>query len=318
MKDKRLRSAAKMFIVSMVTIIAAFLFIRSQAAQTTVQTDGPTQSVLIEKNRIIGSPFPELISTPPSTTPSDVTTSTLPPSFDSAMRSFERGAIRDTAFSAEVEAEMVMPLREGGTKLRKTTYLIYRDSQGRTRRDLTSDNANAAATDSRPRNSVINDPVASSRYLLDHRYSTVRKLPLLTDNDTESQPTVVQPKIRGTAPGFVSLGTPSSQVTKTALPGERRTSPRIEKEQLGQREIGGVIAEGTRYVRTTAIGASDNEKPIQITTEEWFSVDLQAIVAITISDPRYGRSEYRLVNIVRGEPSPTLFAIPQNYKLKVE
>jgi hypothetical protein len=215
-----------------------------------------------------------------------------------------------------VQVETISPLKEGGTTLRKTTYLIYRDSHGRTRRDLMSDQN--GATDSRPRNSVINDPVESSTYVLDHRTNTVRKVPLMKNSDPESQPDVIQPKVRGTAPGFVNIGTQNSQVTKTALPGERRASPPIEKEQLGQREIGGVITEGTRYVRTTAIGASDSEKPIQITTEEWFSVDLQAIVAITISDPRYGRSEYRLVNIVRGDPSPTLFAIPQNYKIRVE
>ena len=316
MKNKKLRIAATTFVILTAIIVPTILFIRSQAAQTT-QTDGPVQRVLIEKNQIIGSTVPEVISVTRSSTPSDVMTSTLPPSFDSAMRSFERGAIRDTAFSAEVQVETVSPLREGGTTMRKTTYAIYRDSKGRTRRDLMSDQSNAA-TDSRPRNSVINDPVESSTYLLDHRTSTVRKVSLTTDDDSESQPNMVQSKVRGTAPGFVNLGTANSQSTKTALPGKSRTSQPSEREQLGQREIGGVIADGTRFVRTTSVGASSNENPIQITTEEWFSVELQAIVAITISDPRYGRSEYRLVNIVRGDPSPTLFVIPQTYKLKIE
>jgi len=312
MKHKRLRIAATTFMVLTAIIVPTILFIRSQAAQTT-QTDGPAQRVLIEKNRIVGSPVPELISIPRSSTPSDVTTNTLPPSFESAIRSFERGAIRDTAFSAEVQVETVWPLREGGTKLRQTSYLIYRDVLGRTRLDLMSEQTNAAA-DSRPRNSVINDPVASSRYLLDHRTSTARKISSITDNDVDPQPSVVQPKVRGTAPGFVDLSAPNSQFAKPAT----SRGPVTQEEQLGQREISGVIAEGRRFVRTTSIGASANQKPIQITTEEWYSVELQTIVAITISDPRFGRSEYHLVNIVRGDPSPTLFVIPQSYRVKVE
>lgn len=313
MRYKRFRTAATMFILSLVIIIAAIVFVGSQAAQTT-QTDDTAQRVLIEKNRITGSTVPEVISVPRSPAPGDETSTTLPLRFDSAIRRFERGKLRDTAFSAEVQVESVWPLREGGTTMRKTTYLIYRDGQGRTRRDLTSDQTNAAATaDSRPRSSVINDPAASSTYILDHRSNTVRKISRAADDDTEPQPNVTQ-LTRGTAPGFINVGTPGSQVAKTDLPRERRASE--FKEQLGQREIGGVMAEGTRYVRAISIGASSNEKPIEITTEEWYSVELQAIVAITISDPRFGRSEYRFVNIVRGEPSPTLFVIPQNYKLR--
>jgi hypothetical protein len=180
--------------------------------------------------------------------------------------------------------------------MRKTTYLIYRDSEGRTRRDLTSE---------RTVTSVINDPVASSTYLIDQRSSTVRKLPLVAGAEEDSQPIVVQPNARGTAPGFVNLGAQNSHAPKLTV----SRTPIAQKEQLGQREIGGIIAEGTRYVRTTSMG-------VEITTEEWYSVELQTIVAITVSDPRYGHSEYRLVNIVRGEPSKTLFAIPPGYKVK--
>ncbi len=33
------------------------------------------------------------------------------------------------------------------------------------------------------------------------------------------------------------------------------------------------------------------------------------------SDPRFGETTYRLVNVVRGEPSPDLFQVPQGYEL---
>ncbi len=34
------------------------------------------------------------------------------------------------------------------------------------------------------------------------------------------------------------------------------------------------------------------------------------------SDPRFGETTYRLVNVVRGEPSPDLFQVPQGYELR--
>jgi hypothetical protein len=33
------------------------------------------------------------------------------------------------------------------------------------------------------------------------------------------------------------------------------------------------------------------------------------------SDPRVGETVYRLVNVVRGEPSPDLFQVPQGYEV---
>ncbi len=34
------------------------------------------------------------------------------------------------------------------------------------------------------------------------------------------------------------------------------------------------------------------------------------------SDPRFGETTYRLVNVVLGDPSPDLFQVPQGYELK--
>jgi hypothetical protein len=34
------------------------------------------------------------------------------------------------------------------------------------------------------------------------------------------------------------------------------------------------------------------------------------------SDPRFGETTYRLVNVALGEPSPDLFQLPQGYDVK--
>ena len=51
-------------------------------------------------------------------------------------------------------------------------------------------------------------------------------------------------------------------------------------------------------------------------TERWYSEDIDAMVLQRFSDPRFGETTYRLVNVVLGEPSPDLFQVPQGYELK--
>ncbi|HUR98651.1 MAG TPA: hypothetical protein VMZ26_11355, partial [Pyrinomonadaceae bacterium] len=58
--------------------------------------------------------------------------------------------------------------------------------------------------------------------------------------------------------------------------------------------------------------------PIEITYEKWYSKDLQMVVMSKHNDPRYGEQTYRLTNIVRNEPDPSLFTLPNGYKLVTE
>jgi hypothetical protein len=89
-------------------------------------------------------------------------------------------------------------------------------------------------------------------------------------------------------------------------------------EQLGVQNIEGIDAEGTRTVTTIPAGAIGNERPIEITYEKWYSNDLQLVVMSKHNDPRFGEQTYRLTNIVRSEPDPSLFTPPQGYKLITE
>jgi hypothetical protein len=87
-------------------------------------------------------------------------------------------------------------------------------------------------------------------------------------------------------------------------------------DALGEQVLEGVLARGTRQTQTIAAGAIGNEQPIEIVQEQWFSPDLQAIVLRRSFDPRFGETVYRLINVDRSEPSPELFAVPQNYELQ--
>ncbi len=86
-------------------------------------------------------------------------------------------------------------------------------------------------------------------------------------------------------------------------------------EELGEQNIEGVNAKGTRTTTTIPAGAIGNERPIETVYEKWYSPELQVVVFSKHSDPRFGEQTYKLTNINRSEPDPSLFQVPSGYKV---
>jgi hypothetical protein len=86
-------------------------------------------------------------------------------------------------------------------------------------------------------------------------------------------------------------------------------------ESLGWQTIEGVVVNGVRSTRTVPAGQVGNDRPMSIVTEVWTSTDLKTIVSRKRNDPRMGEQTFRLTNIVRAEPDPSLFAVPSDFKL---
>jgi hypothetical protein len=87
-------------------------------------------------------------------------------------------------------------------------------------------------------------------------------------------------------------------------------------EPLGQGTIEGVLAEGSRTTTVLPAGAIGNVQEIKVVSEQWFSPELDVLVATTHSDPRSGETTYRLSNIVKGEPRGGLFDVPPDYTVR--
>jgi hypothetical protein len=85
---------------------------------------------------------------------------------------------------------------------------------------------------------------------------------------------------------------------------------------LGAKDMEGVKAEGKRTVWTIAAGEIGNRNPIQVTSESWYSPDLQVTVYSRYNDPRTGESIYRLAGIKRGDPAADLFRVPADYRVR--
>jgi hypothetical protein len=250
--------------------------------------------------------------------------------FVSSEMSFDGKVVKGAPYSAQAVTEVTQTLADGNRIVRKSTASVYRDSEGRTRRDqmLGSIGPFAAAGDP-PQTFFINDPVAGFNYVLDPRTHTARKLPLPRierisgdKHEFNIERKVIQGGPEGGAAGVATHG-PGARVTifekREEGLGPLRTSkegPKPKKESLGKQTIEGVEAEGTRITLTIPAGDIGNERAIQIVTERWYSPELQTVVLSKNNDPFMGESVYRLTNISRNEPARSLFEIPADYKIK--
>ncbi len=85
---------------------------------------------------------------------------------------------------------------------------------------------------------------------------------------------------------------------------------------LGTKTFDGVKAEGKSTVWTIPAGKIGNRNPINVTSETWYSPELQVTVSSRYNDPRTGESSYRLAAIKRAEPAGDLFKVPDDYKMR--
>jgi hypothetical protein len=218
-------------------------------------------------------------------------------------------------YSAEASTEIVQTLADGNRIVRKMTASVYRDSEGRTRRDQTLGALGPWVTASDPPQiSFISDPVAKVQYVLDHKEHTAREMPLRSGPTAPFQMAAPPPP-----PGSPQVAVVIRDMLRPG-PGplpqpEGASLPAPVVENLGKQTIEGVEAEGTRSTVIIPAGSIGNELPIQIVSERWYSATLQEIMLSTNSDPRSGTTTYKLTGLSRNEPPRSLFEVPPGYTL---
>jgi hypothetical protein len=199
-------------------------------------------------------------------------------------------------YSATAVTETTQTLGDGTSIDRKVQTNLYRDSQGRSRRETTLPAIGPVATTGQSKTFVmIHDPVAGTTYALHPDQKVAMKLPAPPSGG--KSPDALQSKFEAHIQAEIASGT-------------------LKKDDLGTQTINGISAQGTRYTRTIAAGQIGNDKPLTITNETWYSPDLQIVVKSTRTDPRFGTTTYTVSNIQRSEPAATLFAVPSDYTVK--
>ncbi|MGA8026315.1 MAG: hypothetical protein WB992_04165 [Bryobacteraceae bacterium] len=205
-------------------------------------------------------------------------------------------------YSAQSVTERVQVLADGNRIVQTTSSTIARDSEGRVRMERGEPQM---GDPNAPRLITIEDPVAGYNYTLDPRTKTVFKHPPMKD---PAKNLVLSTNTFQGAPGKV--------LTVQTIGKEPLSSDSAAKVDLGSQTMEGVVAQGTRITNTIPAGSIGNEQPIMITTETWYSPELKALVMSKSSDPRIGETTYKLTDIQRGEPSPSLFQVPSDYTVK--
>jgi hypothetical protein len=217
--------------------------------------------------------------------------------------------IKGAPYSAQVVVESTQALADGNRIVQRSTGRVYRDSEGRVRRE-------EDRTIGGPSVSIV-DPVAGVSFALDVINRVAWKTPMPV--------TMAMIKKLGAVAEHheridVEIHTQRAEIAAAKIAGRPLIEPagggEHRDEQLPEQILEGVRATGHRRTTIIAAGAIGNELPITIISEEWTSPDLQVLVMTHRTDPRTGESSYRLQNIVRAEPDAYLFQVPADFSIK--
>ena len=198
-------------------------------------------------------------------------------------------------FTATANGESKRTLADGTIITQTAQSNLFRDAQGRFRREVTLQGIGSPENGGAPHSFVmIQDPVAGTGYMLQPDKKVAHQFPQHNKNGADADVT------DGPRHGKENGG----------------NNPNFTKVSLGTQTVNGVSAQGTRFTRTIPAGQMGNDKPLTITREEWYSPDLQMMVQIKNSDPFRGDSTYNVSNIQRAAPTPSVFSVPSDYTIK--
>ncbi len=266
--------------------------------------------------------------------------------------------VKGKPYSARSITESTQTLADGNRITDRNEAVIYRDSEGRTRREQTLSGIGPFQPGEPVTMINIHDPVGGKSYMLDPAERIAREMPQFQMAIAHDQLELAKAAGETRAfqgqstfsvavppppPGAVSVPMPAplgaGTASVTVIQGAEGTEgvrvyTRAERgvvlspfpegttgayepaEDLGEQVLEGLLVKGTRMTDSIPAGTIGNDRQIDIVTERWYSEDIDAMVLQRYSDPRFGETTYRLVNVVRGEPSPDLFQVPQGYEIK--
>jgi hypothetical protein len=272
-----------------------------------------------------------------------------------ASESFGGKVVKSAPYSAEAVTETIQTLGDGNRIINRMTSSVFRDSEGRTRREQSFKGLGVLGVGDEPLQTIfINDPVAGVTYSLDARSHIAHKsvpfrfelsgkpgvggaavgegqrfeFRVAPGGAPPAGGMIVTAPLGAAPPPGSQLPPPETETFSMRPDGgavatyvfRTRTGPNANevKEQLGKQNIEGVEAEGTRTTVTIPAGEIGNERAIEIVSERWYSPELQLVVMTRHSDPRSGETTYKLTSINRSEPAKSLFEVPADYTIKAD
>ncbi len=195
--------------------------------------------------------------------------------------------------TAVIDTTRDTTLSDGNTIHTDNQSTVYRDSQGRVRREIQFELATPATGATKRTMVVITDPVSGNRYMLNPQNKTAHQMPLHPPKPPNG--------------------------SREGERGERGPGPEnanVTTESLGTKTILGLQAQGTRVTRTIPAGQIGNAKAISVVTDRWVSTELQIPISMTHTDPMMGTVTSNVTSVTRAEPDASLFQVPSDYKIE--
>src|SRR5258708_789486 len=162
------------------SIAAAGLTFAAAGFAQTQQVQEPADVLIHKEVRVVGGPMMEPAGAAGAMMYHQAGPMTM--DFIGAEMSFGDKTVKGVPYSADAVTETTQTLTDGNRITRKTTASMYRDSQGRTRREesLGAIGPWAAAGDSQ-KHIFISDPVTDVSYMLDPQTHTANKILTVKD-----------------------------------------------------------------------------------------------------------------------------------------
>lgn len=216
----------------------------------------------------------------------------------------QSGPVTGKPFSGTETRRSVQTLADGTHVEDASTSLFYRDAQGRMRSES-------------PKWALIYDGAGGFTYSLDLHNKFFQKNAFHNSANTTVSIAAIGNR---TSISTHSSSNQSTQSHGEMAPGKKEHRALVSSihsqavtEDLTPQMVNGVFCRGSRTTETIPAHTFGNDRDVKITSERWYSDDLQVLVKTSNSDPRFGVTTYELTNIVQAPPDPALFQIPADF-----
>lgn len=241
---------------------------------------------------------------------------------------FSTETIKNAPVSARITVRSVQELVDGNRIVHNNVIVLYRDKEGRVRREHEVDAAGNQAIS-------LSDPQLNRVIMLHPNDKTAVKLPVISNFTNISQPFIDVSNLQSD-PGVpcdeLNFSVPLHEHAQMdaqasvfveptgvhAFPGPSimAFSPgKTTVESLGQDTLDGVRVEGKVRVTTHEADSIGNEKEIIVTKNTWYAPELHMMLRSEEMDPRFGRIIYKAEILSIDEPDPSLFEVPKDYQV---
>jgi len=190
--------------------------------------------------------------------------------------------IANAPFTAKVLVTWNRPLMGGGMASRKYYTRVARDSQGRVRRETREFIPADSNAEPPLRTFTVLDPVSSTRTVCTRSTMNCAISPF-------------QARVNLTTDGGALTGAGSN----------------VMRESLGQQTMNDLPVVGTRETVTS----QDNTRVALTHSDVWYSPDLQMDLSVDRNNPQLGEVTLKVIELTRGEPDQSWFAIPSGYQV---